>query len=138
MANGSKVHHRFQLMDQSNSRVLKDTMEIHTLELEWYTIDESQLNQASEAERWLYLLLYAQNYEAEQLKELFPELEFLQAIETLVEIFEKSDQKAMYDASQKAMRDRASELRTAVAEGEARRARGVAIGEARGEVKHEV
>jgi hypothetical protein len=63
-------------------------------------------------------LLYAQDYEPTRLKELFPELEFLQAIDTLVEIHEKTDHKAMYDANLKAIRDRVSELRTAEARGE--------------------
>jgi predicted transposase/invertase (TIGR01784 family) len=104
-ADSKQVHHRFRLIDDLASRVMNDTIEFHTVELENYTLTEAELADASAADRWLYLLLYAQDYEPVRLKELFPELEFLAAIDTLIEISEKTEDRAMYDERENAIRD---------------------------------
>ena len=100
-----KVHHRFRMTDQETGRVLSDTIEIHMLELGWYNLAESDLASASQAERWLYWLLNAQQYEAKQLRKLFPEPGFQAATESLIQIHGKTEDKAMYDAQEKALRD---------------------------------
>ena len=100
-----KLHHRFRMTDQETGRVLTDTIEIHMLELGWYNLTEKDLASADQAERWLYWLLNAHQYEAEQLRKLFPEPGFQAATESLVEIHEKTEDKAMYDAQERARRD---------------------------------
>ena len=100
-----KVHHRFRLTDQETGRILFDTIEIHMLELGWYNLAEKDLNNASSAERWIYWLLNAQQYEAEQLGSLFPEPGFQAATESLVQIHQKTEDKVMYDAREKAIRN---------------------------------
>ncbi|MCY3004562.1 MAG: Rpn family recombination-promoting nuclease/putative transposase, partial [Planctomycetota bacterium] len=41
-----KVHHAFRLEDRDSGRLLGDTLEIHTLELGWYNLQESELETA--------------------------------------------------------------------------------------------
>ncbi len=127
-----KVHHKFELIDRGSGRTLEGGIEIHTLELGMYNIKESELAQSSQVDRWLYILLNAEHYTAERLQELFPELEFLQAIAAWEEIYWKTEDKAMYDASKKVERD----LLTAKAEGiQIGEERGIQIGELRGKVR---
>jgi predicted transposase/invertase (TIGR01784 family) len=123
-----KVHHRFLFTDRDSKRTLKDTVEIHTLELGWYTLVESDLAAATMADRWLYWLIHAHEYSAERLGELFPEAGFQVAIQSLVEIFEKTEDKAMYDAREKAIRDYQWAINSSKLEGEA-------IGELRGKIE---
>jgi len=49
-------HHRFRLVDSENARILDNTLEIHLLELPRYTLSESDLPEASQVERWVFLL----------------------------------------------------------------------------------
>ena len=100
-----KVHHRFRMTDQETGRVLLNTIEIHMLELGWYNLTETDLGGADPAERWIYWLLNAQQYEAEQLRKLFPEPGFQAATESLIQIHGKTEDKAMYDAQERALRD---------------------------------
>ena len=135
-----KVHHRFVFIDKESGRTLKDTLEIHTLELGWYNLSEGDLAKASQADRWLFWLLHAQDYEPDRLRELFPEMEFQVATNTLIEISEKTEDKAMYDARQKAIRDHQWAINSSKKEGEAigkaiGKAIGEVIGEARGEAR---
>ncbi len=119
-----KLHHRFELIDRDSGRTLEEGIEIHTVELRKYNVNEAKLPQASQAERWLYILLHAEHYTAERLQELFPELEFLQAITVWEEICGKTEDKAMYDASKKIERD----LLTLKEEQERRLEEGIQIG----------
>ena len=113
-----KVHHRFQMTDQENGRVLSDTIEVHMLELGWYNLTEEDLESADLTERWLYWLLNAHQYEAEQLRKLFPEPDFQAATESLVEIHKKTEDKVMYDAQEKARRDYQWAMQSSRHEGE--------------------
>ena len=113
-----KVHHQFRMTDQESGRVLTDTIEIHMLELGWYNLTEKDLESADPAERWLYWLLNAHQYEAEQLRNLFPEPGFQAATESLVEIHHKTEDKAMYDAQEKALRDYKWAIESSREEGE--------------------
>ncbi len=79
--------------------------------------------------------LYAQNYEPGALLELFPEPPIRQATETLIRISQITEDKAMYDAREKLIRDRQWALNAARMEGEAK---GRMEGEAKGEIKGEI
>ena len=100
-----KVHHCFRMTDEESGRVLSNTIEIHMLELGWYNLTEADLNRANPVDRWLYWLLNAQRYEADQLRNLFPEPGLRAATESLVQIHEKTEDKLMYDAREKAIRN---------------------------------
>jgi predicted transposase/invertase (TIGR01784 family) len=69
-------------------------------------------------DRWLYWLLHAQEYEPAALLELLPQPAIRQATETLGRISQQSEDKAMYDARGKAIRDENWRLNAARREGE--------------------
>lgn len=100
-----KVHHAFRLVDRDSGRLLEETFEIHTLELGWYTLRESELETASLLDRWLYWLLHAHQYDAATLVSLFPQPEFQKATDSIDRIAKKTEDKAMYDTREKAIRD---------------------------------
>ncbi len=113
----TRVHHAFRLADVESGRVLRGTLEIHTLELGRYNLRESELRSASLLDCWLYWLLHAHEYEPAALLELLPQPAIRQATETLARIAQISEDKAMYDAREKAIRDRKWELNGAFREG---------------------
>ena len=101
----TRMHHTFRLMDRETGRCLTGTLEVHTLEMGWYTLRQRELATASGLERWVYWLLYAHEYDAETLKRLFPDPAFVQATEALERIAEITEDKTMYDRREKAIRD---------------------------------
>jgi len=127
-----KVHHAFRLVDQDSGRLLAETLEIHTLELGWYNLQESDLETASLLDRWLYWLLHAHQYDAKKLRSLFPQPEFQRATDSIDRIAKKTEDKAMYDTREKAIRDQQWILNAARREG---REEGEIKGEIKGEVK---
>ena len=112
------VHHAFRLTDQESGRVLNNTIEIHTLELGRYNLAEADLATASMRDRWLYWFLHAHEYEPEALLKLFPEAAMQLATQTITKIAEITEDKTMYDAREKAMRDRQWALNQAHIEGQ--------------------
>jgi predicted transposase/invertase (TIGR01784 family) len=97
--------------------LLLDTLEIHTLELGWYNLQESELATASLLDRWLYWLLHAHQYDAKELGSLFPQPEFQKATDSIDRIAKKTEDKAMYDTREKAIRDQQWILNAARREG---------------------
>ena len=83
-----------------------------------YNLRESELRSASTLDCWLYWLLHADEYEPAALPDLLPQPAIERATETLVRIAQISEDKAMYDAREKAIRDRKWELNAAFREGE--------------------
>ena len=112
-----KVHHAFRLVDRDSGRLLQKTLEIHTLELGWYNLKESDLETASLLDRWLYWLLHAHQYDAQTLARLFPQPEFQKATDSIDRIAMKTEDKAMYDTREKAIRDQQWILNAARREG---------------------
>ncbi len=88
--------------DRKSGRTLNDTLEIHTLELGRYHLREQDLATASLLDCWLYWLLRAHEYEPGELLKLFPQAAIQQTIRQIAEI---TEDKAMYDAREKAIRD---------------------------------
>jgi predicted transposase/invertase (TIGR01784 family) len=113
----TRVHHVFRLADADAGRVLAETVEIHTIELARYTLTEADLKTASMLDCWLFWLLHAHEYEPEALAKLLPHAAIRQATETLARIAEITEDKAMYDARERAIRDRKSEIYAAIREG---------------------
>ena len=126
------VHHQFQLAELKTGRVLSDTLEIHILQLGRYNLNEQGLTTANREEQWLYWLLHAHEYEPDVLLRLLPDAAICQATKTLKKIAEVSEDKVMYDAREKAIRDQQWQIE---ASREAGRQEGMLEGEIKG--RHE-
>ncbi len=101
----AQVQHSFRLMDEPSGRVLEQTLELHTLELPKYTESEPKLAGLNLLTSWLYWLRHAQEYEPARLEELLPQPGLRQATDALRRISERTEDKAMYDAREKKLRD---------------------------------
>ena len=101
----TQAHHRFRLVDRESDRELPRAVEVHTIELTKYNLNETSIQQASKIEQWAFFLLYADDHEPERLRELFPSVEFQQAISVIEAIAAKSEDRVMYDHREKAQRD---------------------------------
>ena len=134
-----KVHHTFRFTDQESGRTLNDTLEIHTLELGRYDLREGDLATASLLDCWIFWLLHAHEYEPEELLRLFPQAAIRLATQTLTKISEVTEDKAMYDAREKAIRDQQWRLNAACREAFAKgEIEGKIKGEIEGEIKGEI
>jgi predicted transposase/invertase (TIGR01784 family) len=123
-------------VDRDSRRLLEETLEIHTLELGWYNLKESDLETASLLDRWLYWLLHAHQYDAQTLLRLFPQPEFQKATDSIDRIAKKSEDKTMYDTREKAIRDQQWILNAARRQArEEGREEGCEEGEIKGEIK---
>ncbi len=100
-----QAHHRFAMVDEPSGRRIDNAVEVHTVELTKYNLDSAVIRQSGALEQWAFLLLRAQDYEAEQLKELLPGIAFETAIDTIEVISAKTEDKSMYDQREKAQRD---------------------------------
>ena len=99
--------------------VLKESIEIHTVELAKYNRGTHKVQGASVLEQWAYWIKNANEHTVEELRELLPGLEFLRATGELNAIREITEEKQMYDAREKASLDIQSNLIDARQEGEA-------------------
>ena len=126
---GEQVHHAFRFTDSTSGRTLEETLEIHTLELGKYNKQESDLSGATMLECWLYWLIHASDYETEDLLGLLPQSEFQLATKTITDIRKITEDKVMYDAREKAIRDKQWIISASIAEG---KAEGKALGKAEG------
>ena len=100
-----QAHHRFQLMDEKSGRKLDRAIEVHTVELQKIQFDETTISNASRFAQWCWLIVNAHEYTAEDLRRMFPDLEFQPAIHCLETISSKTEDKAMHDQREKAQRD---------------------------------
>lgn len=80
-------------------------VEVHTVELPKYDLEGAAIREATKIEQWVFLLLYAEQYTAEQLRALLPGVEFDQAITVIETISQKTKDRMMYDQREKALRD---------------------------------
>jgi predicted transposase/invertase (TIGR01784 family) len=110
-------HHAFRLTDAASGRVLDGTLAIHTVELPKYNLKYSDLIPDDLLGWWLYWLRHAPDYEPAALRAAFPHAAMRRASETLIRIAEISEDKAMYDARERAIRDRKWEINAARREG---------------------
>ncbi len=134
-----KVHHAFRFTDLESRRILNDTLEIHTIELGRYHLEEKDLATASLLDCWLYWLLRAHKYEPEELLKLFPQEAIRQATQTITQIAQVTEDKAMYDSREKAIRDQQWLLNASRREGFTEgKIEGEIEGEIKGEIKGEI
>jgi predicted transposase/invertase (TIGR01784 family) len=99
------AHHRFRLADPEHGMEISETIEVHTVELAKYNLQEATVSSAPEIEQWAFFFLYANRYEPERLRELLPGIEFQQAISVVEAISAKTEDRMMYDQRLKAQRD---------------------------------
>jgi flagellar biosynthesis/type III secretory pathway protein FliH len=93
------------MIDRESGRELFNAIEVHTIEMTKFRLDERNISNASKLEQWVFLLLFAQEYDAETLRRLLPGIEFESAISTIEIISAKTEDKQMYDQREKAQRD---------------------------------
>jgi predicted transposase/invertase (TIGR01784 family) len=99
------AHHRFRLVDPEHGMGIPDSIEVHTVELTKYNLQEATISVAPEIEQWAFFFLYADQYEPKRLRELLPGVEFQQAISVVEAIAGKTEDRMMYDQRLKAQRD---------------------------------
>ena len=99
------AHHRYRLCDPDEGKELPNAVEVHTVELTKYTLEEATISQASKIEQWAFFLLFADQYEPQRLRELLPDIEFQEAITIIEKIADKTEDRTMYDQREKAERD---------------------------------
>ena len=98
-------HHRFRLADPEHGMEVSDSIELHTVELTKYDLQEATIPSASAIEQWAFFFLFADGYEPERLRALLPGVEFQQAISLVEAIAAKTEDRMMYDQRLKAQRD---------------------------------
>jgi predicted transposase/invertase (TIGR01784 family) len=98
-------HHRFRLADREHDMEISDSIEVHTVELTKYNLNEETISEATTIEQWAFFFLFAHRYEPERLRELLPGVEFQRAITAIEAIAAKTEDRAMYDQREKAQRD---------------------------------
>ncbi len=136
-------HHRFRLVDPEHHREFPAVLEVHTVELSKYNLDEEMISTATAIEQWAFFILRADRYEAGRLRELLPGAEFQRAISAVETIAAKTEDRQMYDEREKAQRDYQWALNSAREEGrdqgrEEGRDQGRAEGRAEGRVEGRV
>jgi predicted transposase/invertase (TIGR01784 family) len=135
----AKVHHVFRLTDADSGRVLEDALEIHTLELGRYNVRESELASASLLDCWLFWLLHAPEYDPGSMAKLLPHAAIRQATETLTRIAQITENKTMYDARAKFLRDQKWERDAMFQDGKMEgEIKGKAEGKAEGKIEGEI
>lgn len=101
-----------------------------------YNLRESELATASMLACWLFWLLHADEYEADELLKLFPQVAIRIATGTITTISLVTEDKAMYDAREKAIRDYQWAIKASRNEGKIEgKMEGVIEGEIKGEIK---
>ncbi len=98
-------HHRFRLADPEHGMEVSDSIEVHTVELTKYNLQEETISSAPAIEQWAFFFLFADGYEPERLRALLPGVEFQQAISVVEAIAAKTEDRMMYDQRLKAQRD---------------------------------
>lgn len=98
-------HHRFRLIDPEHKKEISDSIEVHTVELRKYNLNEETIHQATAIEQWAFFFLFADQYEPDRLRELLPGVEFQQAITVAEGIKARTEDRVMYDQREKAQRD---------------------------------
>ena len=125
-------HHRFRLIDSEHHRELPGAIEVHTVELTKYNLEEVTIPTASAIEQWAFFFLRADRYEAARLRELLPGSAFHRAIRAVETIAAKTEDRQMYDQREKAQRDYQWALDSAREEG---REQGLETGELVGTIR---
>ena len=93
------------MVDSESGRSIDNAIEVHTVELTKYNRHSGSISTANKLEQWAFLLLHAQDFEADELNRLLPGIDFKTAIDSIQIISAKTEDKQMYDQREKAQRD---------------------------------
>jgi predicted transposase/invertase (TIGR01784 family) len=113
----SQLHHQYRLVERTTGGLIEDSIEIHTIELSKYNGSAESVQSGTELQKWCYWIKNADRHTEEDLRELLPGLEFLQATRELSGIQAITEEKEMYDSREKALLDYESNLIDARQEG---------------------
>jgi len=103
------LHSDFRLRDQSGN-VLTDDLQVHLLELTKLAVTRENLLNATAEQQWAYFLLNADKLTMEEIRELFPESEFVEAAGVLEVIKNTPEQMDHYISRLKYQLDEVSRL----------------------------
>jgi predicted transposase/invertase (TIGR01784 family) len=112
----TQLHSDFRLRDEAGN-VFSDDLQIHTLELTKLNVTRENLVNATPAERWAYFLRYAETMTEAEIRELFPEPEFVEAAGVLEMINKTPEQLHEYRSRLKLQLDETARLEYARDEG---------------------
>ncbi|HRA89111.1 MAG TPA: PD-(D/E)XK nuclease family transposase, partial [Planctomycetaceae bacterium] len=101
----SPGHLRFSLSDIRHGVELTDHFQVHTVELPKYSLEDAEVRTASSLSQWAFLLKMAPQLGADRLRNLLIEAPFHKAIGVMEMISRTPEQRQIYDARQKAIRD---------------------------------
>jgi predicted transposase/invertase (TIGR01784 family) len=130
-------HSQFSLCDLELGLRLTDRLQVHLIELPKYNFEGVSIAAANDLDQWAYFLNRAFVLEAEELKRLLPQPEFVKATGVVEMIAKTPNQREQYERRLKAELDLRSFVNDArrggIAEGIAEgKAEGLAEGEAKG------
>lgn len=108
----SRLHTDFRLRDDTG-QILTDDLQVHLLELTKLTVTRENLSQATPAEQWAYFLLNADKLTLDEIRNLFPEPEFVEAAGVLEVIKNNPEQMDNYISRLKYQLDEVSRLESA-------------------------
>lgn len=111
-------HLRFSLFDPLQKVSLGDQMQVHLIELSKYDVEEEDLDHAEWLERWVYFLCDSARHDGDELRRLLPDFPFQKATEILEMIARSPELRLLYDDRAKEAKDRFSEIKDAMAEGQ--------------------
>jgi len=107
-----EFHSDFRLRDKSG-QILTDDLQVHLLELTKLKVKRQNLSKATPLERWGYFLLNASRMTPEEIRELLPDPEFVEAAEILEMIKQTPEKMHEYSARMKLRLDEAARLQYA-------------------------
>lgn len=107
-----RLHTDFRLRDE-HGNVLTDDLQVHLLELTKLTVTRENLAGATREEQWAYFLSNAKTLTLEEIRDLFPEPEFVEAAGVLEVIKSTPEQMDNYISRLKYQLDEVSRMESA-------------------------
>ncbi len=107
-----RLHTDFRFRDE-HGNVLTDDLQVHLLELTKLTVTRENLAEATREEQWAYFLSNAETLTLEEIRELFPEPEFVEAAGVLEVIKNTPEQMDNYISRLKYQLDEVSRMESA-------------------------
>lgn len=127
----TELHSDFRMRSESGL-TLTDDLQVHLLELTKLKVKRQNLIKATPLERWACFLLNAPKMTAEEIRNLFPDPEFVEAAEILEMIKQTPEKLHEYSARMKLRLDEAARLEYAREEA---LQKGLTMGKLLGEIK---
>jgi predicted transposase/invertase (TIGR01784 family) len=111
-------HRSFRLRcDQATDMIFTDDFEFHTFELPHFRPSKDNVKELPNDEKWLYLLKYAQSWDAKELSDLLMDGPYREALGVLEMISKSPEDFQYYESRLKFLRDEEAKLQAATQEG---------------------